>query len=86
MVALLIILTILYLYNKREIILPSLSINKIGEEMRIVHLSDSHLGYVAYHALCPNLGINQREADIYSAFKQAIDKILELKQIGRAHV
>lgn len=79
MVALLIILTILYLYNKREIILPSLSINKIGEEMRIVHLSDSHLGYVAYRALCPNLGINQREADIYSAFKQAIDKILELK-------
>jgi exonuclease SbcD len=47
--------------------------------MRLVHISDTHLGFSAYSKLDPAEGINQREADIYLAFEQAIDKALELK-------
>jgi len=47
--------------------------------MRLVHISDTHLGFSAYSRLDPSEGINQREADIYHAFEQAIDKTLELK-------
>lgn len=46
--------------------------------MRIVHISDTHLGYTAYSALDKELGIKQRKIDIYKAFKQAIDKIIEI--------
>ncbi len=47
--------------------------------MRLVHLSDTHLGFGAYSKLDPREGINQREADIYDAFRQAIDRAIELK-------
>lgn len=47
--------------------------------MRIVHLSDTHLGFSAYSKLDRVEGINQREMDIYRAFEQAVDKTLELK-------
>lgn len=46
--------------------------------MRLVHLADTHLGFAAYRALDPELGINQREADNYRAFSCAVDSILEL--------
>ena len=46
--------------------------------MKIVHVSDSHLGFSAYSKSDPELGINQREADFYSAFAQAVDKAIEL--------
>ncbi len=46
--------------------------------MRIVHISDTHAGYKAYNALDEDLGINQREADVYQALRQAIDKIMEI--------
>jgi exonuclease SbcD len=46
--------------------------------LRIIHISDSHAGYRAYNALDQDLGINQREEDTYQAFKQAVDKIIEL--------
>ncbi len=46
--------------------------------MRIVHISDTHAGHRAYNALDDNLGVNQREADTYEAFKQAVDKILKI--------
>ncbi|UCE91745.1 MAG: exonuclease SbcCD subunit D [Methanobacteriota archaeon] len=46
--------------------------------MKIVHVSDSHLGFSAYSKSDPELGINQREADFYSAFAQAIDKAVDL--------
>ncbi|HEX9908606.1 MAG TPA: exonuclease SbcCD subunit D [Thermoplasmata archaeon] len=46
--------------------------------MRLVHLSDTHLGYSAYSGIDPTLGINQREADVYNAFRQAVDKAIEL--------
>ncbi len=47
--------------------------------MRLVHLSDTHLGFSAYSKLDPVEGINQREADIYRAFGQAVDKVLQLQ-------
>ncbi len=47
--------------------------------MRLVHFSDTHLGYSDYSKTDPDTGINQREADIYSAFGQVIEYILETK-------
>ena len=47
--------------------------------MRLVHISDTHLGFSAYSKLDPGEGINQREVDIYRAFEQAVDKTIELK-------
>lgn len=47
--------------------------------MRIVHISDTHLGFAAYRALDKTLRVNQREADINQAFSQAIDKIIALR-------
>ena len=43
--------------------------------MRLVHLSDFHLGYRQYQRLTP-AGINQREADVALSFKRAIEKII----------
>ncbi len=45
--------------------------------MRLVHLSDLHLGYRQYQRLTPG-GINQREADVALAFKRAIDAVIAL--------
>jgi DNA repair exonuclease SbcCD nuclease subunit len=45
--------------------------------LRIVHLSDLHLGYRQYQRLTPG-GINQREADVASTFRTAIDRVIEL--------
>lgn len=46
--------------------------------MRLVHLSDLHLGYRQYQRLTP-AGINQREADVAGAFRRAIDRTIELR-------
>ena len=46
--------------------------------MRLIHFSDLHLGYRQFQRQTA-AGINQREADVASVFKQAIDKIIELK-------
>ena len=45
--------------------------------MRLVHLSDLHLGFRQYQRQTP-AGINQREADVAAAFTRAIDKVIEL--------
>lgn len=45
--------------------------------MRLVHLSDLHLGYRQYQRLTPS-GINQREADVARSFESAIDRIIAL--------
>lgn len=42
-------------------------------------MSDTHLGFSAYHRLDQAEGINQREMDFYDAFRQAVDKAIELK-------
>src|SRR5687767_5252408 len=46
--------------------------------MRLVHLSDIHLGYRQYQRLTPN-GINQREWDVANSFRQAVDRIIGLR-------
>jgi len=46
--------------------------------MKIVHLADLHLGYRAYNKLSPE-GLNIREKDVVKTFKEALDKVSELK-------
>lgn len=46
--------------------------------MKIVHLSDLHLGLRQYQRQTQN-GINQREADVANAFRRAVDRIIEIK-------
>jgi len=53
--------------------------------VRIVHVSDTHLGFGTYTKLDPAEGFNQREADIYDAFRQAVDKAIELKPDAVVH-
>lgn len=45
--------------------------------MRLVHLSDLHLGYRQYQRLTPG-GVNQREADVAATFRATIDRIIAL--------
>jgi DNA repair exonuclease SbcCD nuclease subunit len=46
--------------------------------VRLVHISDLHLGFRQYHRLTQT-GINQREADVANAFRNAIDRIIALE-------
>ena len=46
--------------------------------MRLVHFSDLHLGYRQFQRQT-SAGINQREADVATVFRAAIDKIIEIK-------
>ena len=46
--------------------------------MKILHVSDTHLGYSAYRKATED-GINQREMDIYNAFEQFIDYAVKTK-------
>jgi DNA repair exonuclease SbcCD nuclease subunit len=46
--------------------------------MRLVHLSDLHLGYRQFQRQT-SAGINQREADVAAVFRAAIDKVIEIK-------
>lgn len=46
--------------------------------MRLVHLSDLHLGYRQFQRQTA-AGINQREADVATVFKAAIDKVIEIR-------
>ncbi|HEV8445185.1 MAG TPA: DNA repair exonuclease [Gemmatimonadaceae bacterium] len=46
--------------------------------MRLVHLSDLHLGYRQYQRLTPT-GVNQREADVATTFRVVVDRIIELR-------
>lgn len=46
--------------------------------MRIAHLADLHLGFRAYSRLNAK-GVNQREADVFRAFREALTKIQELQ-------
>ena len=46
--------------------------------MKIVHLADLHLGYRAYNKLSSE-GLNIREKDVIKTFKEALDKVSELK-------
>jgi len=46
--------------------------------MRLVHLSDLHLGYRQYQRLTPG-GVNQREADVAATFRASIDRVIALR-------
>ncbi len=46
--------------------------------MRLVHLSDLHLGFRQYQRFT-SMGINQSEHDVALAFRKAIDKTIELQ-------
>jgi exonuclease SbcD len=46
--------------------------------VRLVHLSDLHLGFRQYQRLTPG-GINQREADVAASFRRAVEKVIELR-------
>lgn len=46
--------------------------------MRLVHLSDLHLGFRQYYRLTP-AGINQREADVARTFTRAVDRTVALR-------
>ena len=46
--------------------------------MKLVHLADLHLGFRQYQRQTAN-GLNQREADVASAFRKAIDAVIELR-------
>lgn len=46
--------------------------------MRLLHLADIHLGYRQFQRQTP-AGINQREADIASVFKDVVDRIIALQ-------
>jgi exonuclease SbcD len=46
--------------------------------LRLVHLSDLHLGFRQYQRLTP-AGINQREYDVAGAFKRALDLTISLR-------
>jgi DNA repair protein SbcD/Mre11 len=53
--------------------------------MRVVHISDTHLGYSAYSKVDEESGLNQREVDFYDAFERLVDKCLELKPDAVLH-
>ena len=44
--------------------------------MRLAHLADLHLGFRQYHRLTAR-GLNQREADVATAFTRAVDGVIE---------
>jgi len=46
--------------------------------MKILHVADTHLGYSAYRKVTED-GINQREMDVYDAFKQFVDYAVKSK-------
>ena len=46
--------------------------------MKIIHVSDTHLGYSAYRKIT-NKNINQREEDNYNSFKKFIDYTIKSK-------
>ena len=46
--------------------------------MKILHVADTHLGYSAYRKVTDD-GINQREVDVYDAFKQFVDYAVKSK-------
>ncbi|MBI4393737.1 MAG: exonuclease SbcCD subunit D [Euryarchaeota archaeon] len=46
--------------------------------MRILHVSDTHIGYANYGRLNAR-GFNQREEDVFNAFRQVVDRAIEEK-------
>ncbi|MEM0448286.1 MAG: exonuclease SbcCD subunit D [Methanomassiliicoccales archaeon] len=47
--------------------------------MKLVHISDSHIGYSAFSKVDEATGLNLREVDFYEAFRRQIDRCLEIR-------
>jgi DNA repair exonuclease SbcCD nuclease subunit len=47
--------------------------------LRIAHVSDTHIGYSAYSRVDEKTGLNQREVDVFDAFTQFVDRVIDLK-------
>jgi len=47
--------------------------------MKLIHFSDTHLGYSEYHKIDSETGINQREQDFYNAWNFIIEEIISKK-------
>jgi exonuclease SbcD len=47
--------------------------------MKLLHFSDTHLGFSEYTRIDPKTGLNQREQDFYDAWNFVIDEILKIK-------
>ncbi len=45
--------------------------------MKLLHFSDTHLGFSEYHRIDPQSGLNQRERDFYAAWEKVIDTVFE---------
>lgn len=46
--------------------------------MKLIHIADPHLGYRAYNRI-NSKGLNAREADVFTAFREALDKAAALE-------
>jgi len=46
--------------------------------MKLIHIADPHLGYRAYNKIAPG-GLNAREADVFDAFRRALDTAANLE-------
>lgn len=53
--------------------------------MKILHLSDTHIGYSAYRKVDEATGLNQREVDVYRAFEKIMDRVLEIRPDAVLH-
>lgn len=53
--------------------------------MRIVHVSDTHIGYSAYIRVDERTGLNQREVDVFDAFSQFVDRVIDMKPDAVLH-
>jgi DNA repair protein SbcD/Mre11 len=49
-----------------------------ARKMRLIHLSDIHLGFRQYQRQTP-MGINQREADVARSLQRVIDTVIDLR-------
>lgn len=52
--------------------------------MRILHVSDTHLGFQAFDVVNEK-GINAREQDLYTVFEHTVNRILEIKPDAVIH-
>ena len=53
-------------------------------QKRIIHISDTHLGYTDPQSPYSD-GVQLRESDIYAAFRQTADRIIEIKPDAVIH-
>ena len=63
----------------KHILFIYIRFDEILKNMRIVHFSDTHLGYSDYGRFDSESGVNKRENDVYNVFKEIIDHIVSTK-------